>query len=126
MCDKDINECFSAPCKNGGSCINKEATFQCTCHSGFMGEVGCNSAIMLSGYIMGKLYFHSYRYYGKEYGPCTVHINILYTIIVHHMYTTYAPVCSCIHWPVIVIYARRLCYWHRISKLKPLFLILHI
>ena len=38
-CDHDIDECFSAPCENGGSCVNKEALFQCICHNGFMGDV---------------------------------------------------------------------------------------
>ena len=39
MCEHDVNECFSGPCNNGGTCINKEAMFHCACRSGFTGNV---------------------------------------------------------------------------------------
>lgn len=38
-CDRDVNECVSQPCLNGGICLNAVATFQCNCPSGFSGTL---------------------------------------------------------------------------------------
>ena len=34
-----MDECMSNPCENDGSCLNKEAMFECVCHQGFTGVV---------------------------------------------------------------------------------------
>lgn len=31
LCDEDIDECVTSPCKNGGLCINVPATYTCAC-----------------------------------------------------------------------------------------------
>ena len=33
----EINECESNPCENGGTCIDMEGGYECTCESGFTG-----------------------------------------------------------------------------------------
>ena len=38
FCRKDINECLSRPCYNGGRCINEMGSFRCECQPGFSGE----------------------------------------------------------------------------------------
>lgn len=47
-CEIDIDECASAPCRNGGQCRERGADeFECTCPDGFSGDlceleaVGC-------------------------------------------------------------------------------------
>lgn len=37
----DINECFSNPCANGGTCINGQAIFSCECTENWGGDL-CN------------------------------------------------------------------------------------
>ena len=34
----EINECASLPCFNGGTCVDKLNSFECTCNSGFQGK----------------------------------------------------------------------------------------
>ena len=39
----DIDECSSAPCQNGGSCIDQVNSFRCDCSGGYEGtrcEIG--------------------------------------------------------------------------------------
>lgn len=31
LCDEDIDECITSPCKNGGLCINIPASYTCAC-----------------------------------------------------------------------------------------------
>ncbi|XP_067949660.1 fibropellin-1-like [Watersipora subatra] len=38
ICDHDIDECFSTPCENAGTCINEVGLFICVCHNGFIGK----------------------------------------------------------------------------------------
>lgn len=33
----DINDCLSSPCKNGGTCLDRIASFTCACPQGFTG-----------------------------------------------------------------------------------------
>ena len=40
-CSKEINECFSHPCMNGGFCIDRLNDFECKCLPGFSGK-HCN------------------------------------------------------------------------------------
>uniref|UniRef100_A0A3Q2P5H2 Sushi, nidogen and EGF like domains 1 n=1 Tax=Fundulus heteroclitus TaxID=8078 RepID=A0A3Q2P5H2_FUNHE len=35
---KEINECLSQPCLNGGSCLNKIGSYKCVCRDGFSGK----------------------------------------------------------------------------------------
>lgn len=35
---KDLNECYSSPCENGGSCDGDPKRFICTCPKGFAGQ----------------------------------------------------------------------------------------
>uniref|UniRef100_A0A1I8FQ61 EGF-like domain-containing protein n=1 Tax=Macrostomum lignano TaxID=282301 RepID=A0A1I8FQ61_9PLAT len=37
-CSIDVNECLSAPCANGGSCVNTEGGYSCRCPAGFEGR----------------------------------------------------------------------------------------
>ena len=37
----DINECLANPCENGGTCLNTEGDYQCTCPCGWIGK-NCN------------------------------------------------------------------------------------
>ncbi|KHJ45580.1 EGF-like domain protein [Trichuris suis] len=37
-CDFETNECASNPCKNGGSCIDRIASFLCQCKPGYTGS----------------------------------------------------------------------------------------
>jgi hypothetical protein len=34
----DINECFSSPCQNGGSCSNLINNYTCACRPGYTGH----------------------------------------------------------------------------------------
>ena len=34
----DIDECKSAPCKNGATCIDKINSYECKCPPGFIGD----------------------------------------------------------------------------------------
>lgn len=34
----EVDDCLSAPCNNGGSCVNLVGEYTCTCPSGFMGS----------------------------------------------------------------------------------------
>ena len=36
----DIDECWSDPCQNGGSCVDETNSYTCSCPSGFSG-VNC-------------------------------------------------------------------------------------
>lgn len=45
--DSDKDECSGDPCKNGGTCINSNGSYQCSCASGWTG-VNCTN---------GKFYF---------------------------------------------------------------------
>uniref|UniRef100_A0ABM5ERS4 Delta-like protein n=1 Tax=Pogona vitticeps TaxID=103695 RepID=A0ABM5ERS4_9SAUR len=48
LCDKDLNYCGShRPCKNGGTCANKEPDeYECLCMEGFHGR-NCENALLL-------------------------------------------------------------------------------
>ena len=35
----DINECESDPCQNQGTCLNREAAYECQCVEGYTGTV---------------------------------------------------------------------------------------
>uniref|UniRef100_K1PF79 Cadherin EGF LAG seven-pass G-type receptor 1 n=1 Tax=Magallana gigas TaxID=29159 RepID=K1PF79_MAGGI len=37
-CNKEIDACYSSPCKNGGACKRKEGGFTCLCAPNFAGE----------------------------------------------------------------------------------------
>ena len=37
-CEIDVNECASNPCRNGGICKDKNASFECECIKGFKGK----------------------------------------------------------------------------------------
>ncbi|PAA56388.1 hypothetical protein BOX15_Mlig014016g1, partial [Macrostomum lignano] len=37
-CSIDVNECLSAPCANGGSCVNTEGGYSCQCPASFEGR----------------------------------------------------------------------------------------
>ena len=37
ICDFDINECASVPCKFGGTCIDGENSYTCRCELGYSG-----------------------------------------------------------------------------------------
>ena len=34
----DINECLDYPCQNGGSCVNMEGDYNCSCLPGWEGK----------------------------------------------------------------------------------------
>jgi hypothetical protein len=42
LCFLDINECASAPCRNGGSCSNNVNAYNCTCQKGYTG-INCET-----------------------------------------------------------------------------------
>lgn len=37
-CSDEINECFSQPCQNGGTCIDLINTYKCSCPRGTQGQ----------------------------------------------------------------------------------------
>ncbi len=39
-----VNQCFSAPCQNGGLCLSKTASFSCICLPGYSGTL-CETLI---------------------------------------------------------------------------------
>ena len=47
MCETEINECESNPCKNGGTCFDLINSFSCSCLSGFIGKT-CETGNSLS------------------------------------------------------------------------------
>ena len=38
LCNKDVDECLSSPCKNGGTCDNLDNKFECICDNGWSGD----------------------------------------------------------------------------------------
>ena len=38
FCFLDIDDCKGNPCKNGGTCIDGEAKYTCSCKPGFNGD----------------------------------------------------------------------------------------
>ena len=64
---KDIDECASIPCKNGGTCQNLVNEFKCICKPGYFGD-GCENGIfflmnslmeLLHTYFNGMIYLQS-------------------------------------------------------------------
>ena len=41
-CESDIDECESTPCQNNATCNNLAGSFNCTCDTGYVGDV-CHS-----------------------------------------------------------------------------------
>ena len=41
-CTTDVNECWSSPCLNGGTCMDKENTFLCLCPVAYKGQYEIN------------------------------------------------------------------------------------
>jgi hypothetical protein len=37
-CDKDIDECQTAPCQNNGICFNFDGGYNCSCSNGYEGK----------------------------------------------------------------------------------------
>ena len=37
-CERDLNECESEPCQNGGTCVDYPGRYLCTCPEGFAGD----------------------------------------------------------------------------------------
>ena len=37
-CNRDVDECLSHPCLNGGICVNTLGSFRCECRPGFTGK----------------------------------------------------------------------------------------
>ena len=35
----DINECFTRPCQNGGTCTNTQGSYTCACLAGWTGPM---------------------------------------------------------------------------------------
>lgn len=60
-CEKDMDECSSAPCLNGGRCQDQVNGFQCLCLAGFSGnlcQVRCDAVAVdscVSGVYWGLL-----------------------------------------------------------------------
>ncbi|XP_060644695.1 LOW QUALITY PROTEIN: protein eyes shut [Drosophila nasuta] len=46
ICQEEINECASAPCQNGGVCVDKLAAYACACPMGYTG-VNCEEEILI-------------------------------------------------------------------------------
>jgi protein eyes shut len=46
LCDVDIDDCESAPCQNGGVCIDKLAGYSCACLMGYTGN-SCEEQILV-------------------------------------------------------------------------------
>jgi len=34
----DIDECYYPPCRNGGTCVNTDGSYECFCPPGWMGK----------------------------------------------------------------------------------------
>ena len=43
LCEEDLDECVSNPCRNGGSCEDLPGGYKCSCPEGFTGQ-SCHSA----------------------------------------------------------------------------------
>lgn len=42
-CERNVDECDSLPCQNGGICVDGSNSYTCTCKNGFQGE--CQSTL---------------------------------------------------------------------------------
>ena len=38
-CEIDVDECGSHPCRNGATCTDRIASFECQCQAGFEGDI---------------------------------------------------------------------------------------
>ena len=55
---KDIDECESGPCNNGGQCQDGVASYQCICSVGYTG-VECETGKILTMFILFPFRGHS-------------------------------------------------------------------
>jgi hypothetical protein len=37
-CEKNVDECGSGPCQNGGNCVDLVDGYRCICHAGYSGK----------------------------------------------------------------------------------------
>lgn len=55
-CNKEIDACYSSPCKNGGACKRKEGGFTCLCAPNFAGKTKIFSTVMVQ--VLDSIFKH--------------------------------------------------------------------
>ena len=53
--NSEVNQCSPSPCKNGGTCSERNNRFECTCTIGFKG-VTCEGKLILIGWFSYNLF----------------------------------------------------------------------
>lgn len=66
-CEKDLNDCESAPCLNNGTCIDKIDSFQCNCNStgytGYLCQTNIDECSALAPCLNGGVCYDTYGSY---------------------------------------------------------------